>query len=295
MIRTGLDACQKQQEVDRYLAAHQEIRRLFVFSFKRFPLVLLLPDSIAVECIEYADIIEYEYFYRLLEVIDAQTLLVFNECLRTQNRSDLTYNCAHHYANQTPHVLVFEYFPFIEQVNDFMILLDYQTPGKYKGRSFDVAFLHDEDVTCVPRSLAIEQIVCNTAQKDVARYERRKEQLFDTLGQGDPDTIPRQLHLFAGTLKKPHIEKHRQYVARNARLGLPNVQTYKDITGTLEECILLDFPHRRIDLNDFLKVSGLSIVRCLTTDLKVDGYYIGEFRQWNERLGEFYAQASLYQ
>jgi hypothetical protein len=294
MIRIGLDSSQKQIEIERYLSAHPEINRIFAFYFKKFPISLQLPEDIAVEYVEYADIIEYEYFYRLLEIIDKDTLLIFNECLRTQKRSDLTYNCAHHYANQTRHVIVFEYFPFIENPSDFLILLDYQTPGKYKGRSFNYQFLHDEDVSCLPHDLMIRSIDCYVSSKDVARYERKKEQLFDSLDQGDPDTIPRQLHIFAGNFKKSVIDNPSHcYVARNDRFKMPNIITYKEIVEE-GEFIIVDFPHRRIDFNDFLKIAGMHDVQFVNSGLKVDNYYLGELCKWNERLGEFYAQAGVY-
>lgn len=294
MIRIGLDGGQKQIEIERYLADHPEIKRIFAFYFKKFPISLQLPEDISVEYIEYADIIEYEYFYRLLEVIDKNTLLVFNECLRTQKRSDLTYNCAHHYANQTRHMIVFEYFPFIENPSDFMILVDYQTPGKYKGRSFDYQFLHDEDVSCAHHGLCITSIDCSVSSKDAARYEHKKEQLFDGLGHGDPDTIPRQLHIFVGNFKKAIIDDPSHcYVARNDRFKLPNITTYKDVIE--EGCfVIVDFPHRRIDFNDFLKVTGMHDVRFVNSGLKVDKYYLDELHKWNNRLEGFYAQASIY-
>ena len=65
--------------------------------------------------------------------MDASYLLIINECLRTRKRSDLTYNCLHHYLNQTPHRLIFEYFPFVSDPNDFMILLDKEFPGNTRG------------------------------------------------------------------------------------------------------------------------------------------------------------------
>ena len=125
-----------------------------------------------------------------LEEIDPNTLLVFNECLRTQKRSDLTYNCAHHYCNQTPHKIVFEYFPFIEDKADFMILLDFLNKGKYKGKGFSWEFLQEEDVQVKPISFTLHTI--DMIAPNLMGYERKKRQLFANLGNSDPDTIPRQ-------------------------------------------------------------------------------------------------------
>jgi hypothetical protein len=190
-------------------------------------------------------------------------------------------------------VIVFEHFPFIQDVNDFMILLDLQRPGKYKGKSFNFQVLRDEDVQAIPQRFTLQTIDIKLSPADAQRYEKKKEQLFADLGQGDPDTIPRQLHIWAGNLKKSLIEPGRQYVARNDRFKLPNVVTYRDDIQA-QDYIIIDFPHRRMDFNDFLKRSGMRNMTFINSGLKVDLYYINEFRQWTERLGGFYAEASLY-
>lgn len=291
MIRIGLTLEEKQAEIDQYLKQN-EINKIFVFYPAMFPITFDVREDLKIEYIEYKDIIEYKPFYHLLEVIDTKTLLIFNECLRTQNRSDLTYNCAHHYANQTGHKIVFEYFPFIEQNADFMILLDLQTPGKYKGRSFDYQYLQEEDIKANPQHITLETIDLSLSAADIKKYEKKKEQLFDNLGNSEPDTIPRQLHVWAGNLKKSIIDPKLNYVARNARFKLDNVTTYKNIEA--KEYILIDIPHRRIDFNDFLKRTDMQHIYFINSKLKVDLYYISELEHWIERLGEFYAKASLY-
>ena len=45
------------------------------------------------EHIKFSDTIMYKYFYRLLQEINGKSLIVLNECLKKQNRYDLTYNC----------------------------------------------------------------------------------------------------------------------------------------------------------------------------------------------------------
>lgn len=291
MIRIGFTTAEKQAEVGRYLKDNSGIRKIFVFYPDIFPLPLDL-EGVAVEHIRYSDIIMYKFFYRLLEEIDDDCLLIFNECMRTQNRSDLTYNCAHHYCNQTSRKIVFEYFPFIESNNDFMILLDLLNKGKYKGKSFDYRYLQDEDIVVHPKEFKLNTIDLRLAIKDFKKYEAKKEMLFDSLGEGDPDTIPRQLHIFAGNYKKGAIRLDLQYVARNSRFKMPNVTTYKDIKSS-GDYIIIDFPHRRIDFNDFLKKTGMTNVTFLNSGFKVDLYYINEFNAWMERLGEFYAKAGI--
>lgn len=293
MIRIGFETDQKQAVISEYLQDHSDITKVYVFFFKRFPVALDVGDR-PVEYIEYADIIMYKFFYRLLEEINDKSLIVYNECLRAQKRSDLTYNCAHHYSNQTPHNIVFEYFPFIDTPDDSMILVDFQAPGKYKGRGFDPAIIRGEDVATVERQYALETADLEPTEDDLARYERKKDELFEQLGQGDPDTIPRNLHIFAGGMKKKSIAPSGRYVARNARYGLPNVVTYKDIVEP-GEYVILDFPHRRLDFNDFLKVSGMTDICFVNSGLPVDLYYIRMLREWMGRIEDFHAQTGLRQ
>lgn len=264
--------------------AHDEITDVITFSPPRFWL-----DE-QREQYTWEDIIMYRVFYPLLERIDKHYLIVVNECLRTQNRSELTYNCLHHYLNQTPHRLIFEYFPFIERADDFMILADMDHVGRYKGRGFGADVLKECAPLVTQHHLSVLENTVEVGEKGQAQYLREKEKLFDNLGSKDPDTIPRQLHVWAGRFKQP--EPGAAYVARNSRFKADNVLTYKSVSGPGDYTIL-DFPHRRIDFNDFLKVSGMHELRCVCTDLKVDRYYLGDLRGWIERLEAFYAQASL--
>jgi hypothetical protein len=149
MVRIGLSQKEKQNEIDAYLSTH-DIKKIYVFFYKAFPIKFKTDREI--EYIEYADIEMYKFFYRLLEEINETSLIVMDECMRTQNRSELIYNCAHHYLNQTPHHIIFEFLPIIETKDDFMILLDFDNPGKYKGKSFDYNCLQTEDVRVKPQA-----------------------------------------------------------------------------------------------------------------------------------------------
>lgn len=290
MIRIGLNSREKQKEIDNYLQT-ANIKKIFCFYFQKFP--LKIKTDIEVEYIEYADIEMYKYFYRLLEEINETSLIVINECMRTQNRSELIYNCAHHYLNQTPHRIIFEFFPIIEDKNDFMILLDFENKGKHKGKSFDYAFLQTEDIKIKPFKMKFEPINVEIEEKYIKLYENKKNQLFDNLGEKDPDTIPRNLQLFAGDLKKKAIDPNNLYVARNKRFKLENVKTYDDIE-TQGNYIVIDMHYRRLNFNDFLKTTQMSKIKYLSTILSIDNVIITEFSKWKARLESIYAQASLY-
>lgn len=287
-IILGLDARQKAAALRRYVKKHG-IARVYIFHPEAFPL-----EYPGARLVEYKEIIMYRTFYPLLEEIGPSSLLVFNECLRTQNRSELTYNCAHHYCNQTSHKIVFEHFPFIDGPQDFMILLDLLDKGRYKGKSFDWAFLAEQDIAAERHPLTVTALEVAVSAAEASKYLKKKDQLFADLGEGDPDTIPRQLHLVTGGFKKKAVDPGKRYVARNARFNLPNVATYKAVAAGVEYTVI-DFPHRRLDFCDFLKITGQASVEFLTTCLGVDDYYLGEAQAWAAELEGFYAKTSLYQ
>lgn len=286
MIRLGLDKTDKLNAVAAYMDANPEVEHVIVFSPPQFWL-----DG-DWEQYTYADIIMYKVFYPLLEKVDKTYLIVVNECLRTQNRSDLTYNCLHHYLNQTPHRIVFEYFPFVDTADDFMILADNDHPGKYKGKGYRPEILKELDVTGIDRRPDINVITIPADDNLQAKYKKERDNLFDTLGNKDPDTIPRTLHLWCGKYKLSAVEPEKLYVARNKRLNRSNIITYKDAMQP-EHRISIDLPYRQIDLNDYLKISGETTVTFLSTGLNVDKYYAQTLKEWAERLEEFYAAAGI--
>jgi hypothetical protein len=179
-------------------------------------------------------------------------------------------------------------------MQDFMILLDFIDKGRYKGKSFSWDFIKCVDVCAHPFFISeVSDIKVDVSEKERDRYESKKKTLFDGLGEeSDPEVIPRQLHVFAGNFKKNALEPGVQYVARNARFKLPNVATYSGVEQGVEYT-LIDFPHRRIDFCDFLRVTGQSRLRFVSTGLPVDVYYFNELISWLQRLGGFYAQTSL--
>ena len=285
MIRLGLSNAEKQAQIDTYLSQHGDIRHIIIFQPEQFA----LPGD--YETYSWADIIMYKYFYPLLEKIDGTYLLIVNELLRNSNRSDLTYNCLHHYLNQTPHRLIFQYFPIIDAPEDILILADNDHPGKYKGRGFTPDMLRDLDIDGYDRRPAVQIDTVPVPDGALEAYCKERDKLFDNLGSADPDTIPRNLHIWCGRYKRPFLQPEKRYLARNQRFKLPNVATYKDARDAGR--ISIDIPHRRIDLNDYLYVSGAERIVFLSTPFKVDLYYAGELQRWHEMAGDIFAQAGI--
>lgn len=292
MILIGLTEKQKQAEIVQYVEKHS-IKSVIVFSPKRF--YMPLPDlgDVPIRQIEYDEVIMYRTFYPLLEEIGQDHLLIVNEFMRTANRNDLTYNCLRHYLNQCGHQIIFEYFPIISKPADFMILLDFDTKSIYKGSGFKLEMLSESYVRCINHHITLQPQSVTLPGNAEEDYDQKKETLFANIGNRDPDIIPRELHLFCGKWKKPQILPELEYVARNARFKLPNVVTYPHIERD-KSYILLDFQHRRLAMNDYLRLTGQSQLTFLSTGLSVDEYYIAEFSKWLERLEEFYAEASVY-
>ena len=294
MIRIGLSENQKIDEINEYLRNHN-IRHTIIFSDEKFFLTYLENINCQdVRQIGYKETIMYRTFYPLLEEIDDTYLLIMNECMRTQNRSELNYNCIAKYTNQTSHRIVFEYLPFIENKKDFMILLDFENSQKYKGFSIDDIDLDSEDVLCVHRTFQMNIINISLSDNIFDLYEAEKNKLFDSLGNKSPDTVPRQLHLWTGKYKKDLIKSNLLYVARNSRFKKPNITTYKNVEKG-RQYILLDIPHRRLDFNDFLRKTEQETFEYISTGLSIDKVYINEFNEWKERLEKFYAKTGIYQ
>lgn len=289
MIRIGLSQREKQKVIINFLKDHT-VKKIYCFYFKKFPYQYKVDCDI--EYIEYSDIEMYKYFYRLLEEINDSSLIIMDECMRTQNRSELIYNCAHHYLNQTPNKIIFEFFPIIDNKEDFMILLDFENKGKYKGKSFDYLFLQNEDIEMKPFWVSMDIINVPVSKQDKEKYEKKKEELFDNLGNKDPNTIPRQLQLYAGNFKKAAIQPNKMYVARNKRFKLNNVVSYDDVKK--REYIIIDTHYRRLNLNDFIKITKIKKLQYLASTLSVDNVIISEFSKWKARLDAIYDQASLY-
>ena len=290
---------QKQQLVADYIAAH-DIQKTVVIAPDRFPLPIA-----GAEHVRFADVIMYVTFYRLLQEIDRQTLVVLHECLRLQNRYDLSYNCIRNYLNQTPHSLVFQTLPQIDEQEDFMILFDFATQSRWKRRRFEPGLiLENAEVYVTPHNLSFQPIAVPTSAAAKQRYETEREQRFAGLGAKDPHTLPRNLYQIGGKDKLAYIaaQQGRQpslwdetvstpasYVARNKRLGNDSIVTYDDVQPGAAPYTILEFPHRFIDFCDFVAYTGQTASAVLVADLKVDHWYFTRYTAWKERIHATYA------
>jgi hypothetical protein len=288
LISFGLDDYEKDEQVGM-LCSSNNIRKVFVLSPARFR--PKLSTAVELEHIEWADIIRYKYFYRLLQEIDGSSLVVVNECLRTQDRHDLTYNCIRHFLNQAGYVLVFQYLPIIDNVDDIMILFDFDTKSRWKREKLRPGLLNDSVIRTVPVRLSLHRVDVPTNGKTKEAYQKEKRRLIDGIGLKDPHTIPRNLHLLSGKSKLPYVT-NEPHVGRNNRLGIGNLCTYKEVSEQNPHR-LFEFCHNFIDFSDFLTVTRQDHAIALVSDLKVDQWYFQRYQEWLGRLR--YAYATLQQ
>ena len=296
MIGIGYTEAEKRETIARYQAEHG-ICQTIVISADDFQLEI--PGA---ETVPYSQVIMYVTFYRLLQTITPDTLLVLNECLRTQNRYDLSYNCIRNYLNMTEHQLIFQQLPQIDTREDFMILFDWDTRSRWKRQHFDANLIADEArVDVRPLLLRFEAVPVPTSKATQKKYARERDRLFAELkaSHRDPHVIPRNLYLLGGKDKRAYIDSQalplfgetERYVARNKRLGRENVVTYSDVTPGAEYTIV-ELPHRFIDFCDFIQRTGQTTHRVLVADLKVDQWYFQRYQEWAKRIHDTYTSLS---
>ncbi len=256
---------------------------------------LLTPDryrfpcpGTGVEVVEYAEIITYKAFYRLLQEVDGRTLLVINECLRTQDRHDLTYNCIRHFLNQTPHQIVFQHLPIIDTPADFMVLLDWDTRSRWRRQPFAAHMLVGLDLAVIPRAPTFRAHHVATDARTQAAYAQAKRTLIEGIGLRDPHTIPRNLLLLAGRSKLAAVAPAALYVGRNNRFKLPNLVGYREAAYAAPVRVF-EFCHNVIDFGGMLALSPQVEIEALVSDLKVDQWYFDRYVAWTERIGDAYA------
>ena len=208
---------------------------------------------------------------------------MINECLRTQNRYDLTYNCLRNYLNQTVHQIIFQNLPIIDTMDDFMVLFDFDTRSRWKRVKFSEAPLAECTLQINPAVIGINTIEIETDQRTHASYQKKKRQLIDGIGLKDPHTIPRNLYLHGGPTRLKAIEDNKDYVGRNNRFKIDRLRTYRE-TAFPSQNVIFEFPHNFIDFSDFMTLSGQTQFDVLVTDVKVDQWYVQRYRKWTKRI-----------
>lgn len=285
--------------IRRYLQDHPEIKEIVYFTHDKNEPLDLSSLELPVEYRTWSDAIMYKYFYPLLEKISNKTLIIYDEMMRVKKRNDLTYNCCHHYSNQTEHNLVFNYFPIIDAKEDFMILLDYAFPGKYKVEQYNDELLKLASFSQNPW-LTINCINWTTSDGVKEEYKELLLKSFDELGMKDPDTIPRRMARWITDnvkLKREHIynpvaakipgKPEVSMLVRSIRKsGDSRQHTYKDYDN-LNDCVLIyEFPNRQLEFNDFCYYSHQDLFSFVNTGLSVDQMYYDKYTEFARTVKE---------
>lgn len=283
-IQIGLSREEKQERIAEYISIHPEIKEVVYFTADKLE-PLKIDTTLPVEYRTWSDAIMYKYFYPLLEKINHSTLLIYDEMMRVKKRNDLTYNCCHHYSNQTDHILCFNYLPFIDDKEEYMILVDYVYPGKYKLSKYADEFLELSDRKPWNRQIESMTIAVSDGQKE--KYKNEVLKRFDELGMKDPDTIPRKMSLWVTDnvkFKSKELESiesavlvRRERKGKNAR----KQTTYKE-ENTNQETYIYEFPNRQLEFNDFLLNSKTEKYIFVNTGLSVDEMYYEQYSKWFE-------------
>jgi len=226
-----------------------------------------------VEYRGWGDVIMYKHFYRLLEEITPTTAIILDEIMRTQNRNDLTYNCLLHYIRKAGRCTVFQYFPIIDDIENFCILADMETCGRARGHSF--VALGDIAVDAIRRDYQVVDLPVAITDVDRETYLAKKDAIFSQSIK-DPESLPRQVALVAGNIKAKAIDRYHAYVARNARFKAENIAVYGKAPTN---AIILDPPANAITMHDHLAGQETTpAIRYMNTGLPVDVYYSNFYR-----------------
>lgn len=283
-IHLGLRPSDKADLIAQHTHQH-DIKKIVVCSPERFQFDLVAL-SCPVQWVDWPEIIMYRTFYPLLQEIDQRTLVVVNECLRTQDRYDLAYNCIRHYLNQAGHVLVLQWLPCIDTMQDFMTLFDFATGSRWKRTGWDIDPPEPVTLQITERTPVVTPIQVPTDARLRAAYDAERSKLFAGLGAKDPHTLPRNLYMVGAKARAAHAPPASSLLGRNTKSG---AAPYKADRYPAQPYTVLDLPHNPIDLADVSALTGQTHFHVLACDLKADRWYIERYTQWAQRIADGYA------
>lgn len=293
MIYLGRRKNEKNDIIKKYCEKNK-IDKIFILSNEKFYF-----DS-EYEFIEWKNIIQYTIYYRLLKEIKKDSLLILNECLRTKNRYDLTYNCIRHFLNQTEHQIIFQYLPIIDNREDFMILFDFDTRSKWKRENFNSILFKNSIIDYKKIDIILKKIDIKTNEKIKNDYNKKKKELFSR-EINDPDMIPRNLYLVSGKCKYDFIKnnnidnlfcdnifKDYWFIGRNNRFKLNNFQKYRKEEYD-KKYIIFELCHNFINFIDFIFLSEQKEFEIFISDLKIDSWYWNRYLEWVKEIEYVYS------
>ena len=274
-----------KQKIISYYVANNNVKKAVIIYSKN--LDVKYETGVETRYIELHQVKKHELHYELLQYVNKYTLIVLDDLLVSQQRYMNEYNCIANFINQTPHRLVFNYLPFIENKDDFMILLDFYNRVKYKGERFDYELFEDFKYFLKPVHLKINFHKVEVGQEDKDKYHEYRDKLFEEIGLNNPQTIPNRLSAMCGDIKYKAVNS-MQLTARNGRYK--NLTTFKDSAVNT----VLEFPAKRQDFVEWITRTKQTEIDVLTSDLSMDKWYEQDYLNWIERLEEFYDKADFF-
>jgi hypothetical protein len=311
IIGIGFKREAKKKRVEEFLYSHTEIKHVVYFGPSGMKPLDFSTDVQRIN-LTYYDAIRYTTYYSLQRDLDKSWLIIYDECMRVKKRRDLTYNSFHHYGRLVECQIVFQDFPFIDEKEDFMILVDLAYPDRYAMTKYTTDV---PGIEIHPHHVDLVGISVPVSDADREAYEAEKNRLFDEIGGKDPNTIPRNLEIWVGTrCKKSFIRDLDECVliARNKRFG-KGVCTYADYAvgdtstqcknrvGAIEqrafisadEVTIVDFPSMTKEFLDMVTFSGAMKVKFLQTDLSIDKALFSQYTDLFDEMENFYAGTSF--
>lgn len=185
--------------------------------------------------------------------------------------------------------------PIISDVNDIMILIDFDTSQKYKMRGLDSVDHELKSIKIIKRDYTLSHIDIDVPEKAHAAYAQHTKDLFDNIGHSDPDTIPRRLHKWCNRYRKPYVESHPEinFLAGAAsEFKCPNAFARKEAHHG--EYIMAELPFYHKDWNDLYRDTGMVNIKFLKTPFAVDAVYEQLFNEWRKEIDKIYAETGVY-
>lgn len=243
------------------------------------------------EVITFKELIQYAYYYRIIEETTKDVMIIINEPLFTSNRSDLTYNCIRIFLNSTKHILTFSYLPILNTAEDFAILLDFDTRSLYKGTKLNDFPIIEANINAIKYDFGFEFNVVETSEEDKLEYNIIRDKIIkqvDKKGQ-NPDVIPRNIQLSCAKFKKDHLTDYHSWLFRNDRYSLQNSSTFRNIRK-FKEHIIFDIPFNNSDLVKFIRQTGQTKITFLISDLPIEQFFKDKMLNFLKELNYVYTK-----
>lgn len=288
MIYLGLSPAQKQVEIERYAETHG-IARIVVLSPPALSFSVQAGD-IPIQQVAYAEIIEYATYYPLMQALDSHSLLVINECLRVQNRYDLTYNCIRNYVTQTPHRLIFQTLPIVSSREDIMVLHDWERGERYLREPFSENALEGIAIQGQRLPIRIEAQTVSAPAGMHDQYAALKTELASQLraSRKTPlEVLPRKLYKVgrpARLAKSPSLPALSTFTQKGKSLGYGLAPALSTV---------VDLPLSFAEFNEYIARTSQHEFNVIGTDLKADQWFAGRYAAWQEELAHAYATTHL--